>query len=57
MELPNTLPLGLTDEFANDPVHQSIWAVFIRKNELVGLALNDVVEQLKAKFEEILNIK
>jgi hypothetical protein len=57
MELPNTLPLGLTDEFANDPVHLSIWAIFIRKNELVGLALSDVVEQLKTKFEEILNIK
>ena len=34
--LPTELPIGLIDEFANDMSRHSLWAAFLRKNELVA---------------------
>jgi hypothetical protein len=32
--LPTALPIGLSDEFANDQSRQALWAAFLKKNAL-----------------------
>jgi predicted nucleotidyltransferase component of viral defense system len=49
-DLPRELPIGLTDEFANDQSRQLLWAAFLRKNELVSVPLSDVVATLRTKL-------
>ncbi len=43
-------PIGLTDEFANDPSRQTLWAAFLRKNGLAALQLPEVVATLRAQL-------
>ncbi|HAU1970607.1 TPA: nucleotidyl transferase AbiEii/AbiGii toxin family protein [Legionella pneumophila] len=43
MTLPEALPIGLTDEFANDPTRESMWKAFLRKNELEQKSLTEVI--------------
>ncbi len=44
---PNSLPVGLSDEFALDPQKQQQWRVFLKKNRLGEIALQTVVEELR----------
>jgi hypothetical protein len=36
--VPTTLPIGLSDEFANDASRQALWAAFLKKNGLAAVA-------------------
>lgn len=49
-DLPIEMPIGLTDEFANDPSRQTLWAAFLRKNGLAALQLPEVVATLRAQL-------
>jgi propanediol dehydratase small subunit len=49
--LPAELPIGLTDEFANDASRQALWTAFLRKNELTAVPLQDVVMALRTKLQ------
>lgn len=49
-DLPTELPIGLTDEFANDQSRQTLWAAFLKKNELVAVSLPHVVAALRVKL-------
>ena len=54
-EIPLNLPIGLTDEFGNDVSRQSIWNVFLKKNDLEPISLQNVVVTLRARLEPVLN--
>lgn len=41
------LPIGLTDEFANDASRQAIWLAFLKKNELEIKPLIEIVDKLR----------
>lgn len=47
MSLPEALPIGLTDEFANDPSRVSMWIAFLRKNELEQKPLTEVIAVIR----------
>jgi len=49
-DLPTEMPIGLTDEVANDPSRQSLWAAFLRKNGLAVVSLPGVVATLRAQL-------
>ena len=51
---PNGLPIGLSDEFANDSSRQTLWAAFLKKNDLVAVPLSKVVLTLRAKLQPAL---
>jgi len=34
MPVPDTVPTGLTDEFAHDSSRQSLWLAFLKKNDI-----------------------
>jgi hypothetical protein len=44
--VPKELPIGLTDEFANDASRQAIWLAFLKKNELEIKPLIEIVGKL-----------
>ena len=48
--VPTELPIGLTDEFANDISRRALWSAFLRKNELVSVPLLDVVVVLRGRL-------
>lgn len=48
--VPTALPIGLSDEFANDSSRQALWAAFTRKNGLDALPLQEMVAALRAKL-------
>lgn len=50
MPVPAQLPIGLTDEFANDDSRQRLWVAFLRKNELALTSLVSVVKTLRDKL-------
>ncbi|MGQ0709439.1 MAG: nucleotidyl transferase AbiEii/AbiGii toxin family protein [Rhodoferax sp.] len=52
--LPTELPIGLSDEFANDGTRQALWATFLRKNALEAIPLQDVVGALRSKLQPTL---
>jgi hypothetical protein len=54
-EISSSLPIGLTDEFGKDTSRQSIWNVFLKKNELQLISLQSVVVTLRSHLESILN--
>lgn len=47
MPTPDVLPVGLTDEFANDVSRQSMWLAFLRKNALTPEPLPAIVARLR----------
>lgn len=47
MAIPSTLPIGLSDEFANDASRQALWLAFLRKNELTPEPLAAVVGRIR----------
>lgn len=52
MALPS-MPLGLSDQFAENALKQTQWNAFLRKNRLGSVALGDVVARLRNEFEMI----
>lgn len=46
--LPEGVPFGLSDEFAQDRQKQAQWQAFLRKNALIELQLSEVVAGLRA---------
>ncbi|MEW6707340.1 MAG: nucleotidyl transferase AbiEii/AbiGii toxin family protein [Pseudomonadota bacterium] len=55
MAVPTDLPVGLTDEFANDSSRQALWQAFLKKNELAPEPLATIVDRLRAALEPALN--
>ena len=47
IEVPRSLPVGLRDEFANDPSRQALWQAFLRKNDMDPRPLAEVVALLR----------
>jgi predicted nucleotidyltransferase component of viral defense system len=54
MPVPAALPVGLSDEFANDASRQALWRAFLKKNQLTGVPLPGLVAVLRARFEPAL---
>jgi predicted nucleotidyltransferase component of viral defense system len=54
MDVPTTLPIGLTDEFANDATRQAMWFAFQKKNGIAITPLHEVVEKLRMKLAPVL---
>ena len=54
-EIPLNLPIGLTDEFGSDVSRQSIWNVFLKKNELEPISLQNIVVTLRSQLAPVLN--
>jgi hypothetical protein len=52
MPLPERLPTGLSDAFANDAAKQQQWAAFLRKNKLSSSELGEVVALLRVRFRQ-----
>lgn len=52
--LPTELPIGLSDEFANDPSRQALWAAFLKKNALLAVPLTSIVTTLRAILQPAL---
>lgn len=55
MAVPQTLPTGLTDEFAHDESRQALWLAFLKKNELPVEPLPAVLERLRSGLALALN--
>lgn len=47
MAIPDVLPVGLSDEFANDASRQALWQTFLRKNDLAPESLSAVVDRIR----------
>lgn len=45
--LPDSLPIGLSDEFYESVTKQTQWKGFIARNKLEGIALQQVVEEIR----------
>jgi hypothetical protein len=52
--LPTALPIGLSDEFANDKSRQALWVAFLKKNALPAVPLTSVVTTLRATLHSAL---
>lgn len=52
--VPAELPIGLTDEFGNDPSRQKLWLAFLKKNELESMPLPELVKMLRDKLQPAL---
>ena len=52
--VPTTLPIGLSDEFANDASRQALWAAFLKKNNLTAVPLGVVVTALRDALQPAL---
>ena len=55
MAVPATLPVGMTDEFANDTSRQALWQAFLKKNELASEPLAAIVVRLRTALEPVLH--
>lgn len=52
--LPTELPIGLSDEFADDGSRKALWAAFLKKNALATMTLSEVVAALRTKLQPAL---
>ncbi len=52
--LPPKLPIGLSDEFANDQSRQALWGALLKKNALPAVPLSSVVTKLRAPLQAAL---
>ena len=52
--LPTELPIGLSDEFANDKSRQALWVAFLKKNALPAVPLTSVVTMLRTTLQSAL---
>jgi len=50
MPVPVVLPVGLTDEFANDASRQAMWHAFLRKSEISAKPLVEVVMKIRSEL-------
>lgn len=50
MAVPGSLPVGLSDEYANDPSRQALWHAFLKKNDMPSRPLVDVVVLLRGRL-------
>ena len=55
MSVPDVVPTGLTDEFAQDSSRQSLWLAFLKKNELFPEPLPAIVDRLRSTLAPALN--
>lgn len=55
MSVPDTVPIGLTDEFAHDSSRQSLWLAFLKKSELPREPLPAIVDRLRSALAPALN--
>jgi predicted nucleotidyltransferase component of viral defense system len=55
MSVPDAVPIGLTDEFANDSSRQSLWLAFLKKNGLPPKPLPATVDRLRTALAPALN--
>lgn len=53
LPVPNAVPSGLSDVFAQDAVKRAQWAAFLRKNRLDTLDLVEVVILLRDEFQKL----
>ncbi len=53
LAMPDTIPTGLSDAFAQDTVKQAQWAAFLKKNRLQPLDLIEVVGLLRNAFQAL----
>jgi Nucleotidyl transferase AbiEii toxin, Type IV TA system len=51
--MPASVPTGLSNAFALDPVKQTQWNAFLKKNRLDSMALEDMVVRLRSAFQQI----
>lgn len=49
--IPGTIPVGLSDEFANSPAKIAQWRAFLDRNRLEGPALADVVTEIRTALD------
>jgi len=52
--MPDRLPTGLSDDFANDAQKQRQWQAFLKKNQLEPVELSQVITSLRAWLLPIL---
>ena len=55
MVLPSDMPIGLIDEFANDPSRQLLWRAFQKKNNLDQVPLEEIVTEVREKLRNALS--
>ena len=53
LTVPDTIPTGLSDAFAQDGVKQAQWTAFLKKNRLQPLGLIEVVGLLRTVFQTL----
>lgn len=53
LAMPNTLPSGLSDAFAQNATKQTQWAAFLKKNRLDAMDLPEVVALLRSEFQKL----
>ena len=53
-QMPNQLPVGLSDEFSSDPEKQRQWQAFLKKNHLESLELSSIVAVLRGWLAPLL---
>jgi hypothetical protein len=46
-DVPEHLPIGLSDTFADDATHQTRWHAFLARNRLQGPSLPDLVREIR----------
>ncbi|MBU4506667.1 MAG: nucleotidyl transferase AbiEii/AbiGii toxin family protein [Hydrogenophaga sp.] len=54
MPVSDTLPVGLSDEFADDASRQAMWLAFLRKNDLALEPLPEIVGKLRVSLQPVL---
>lgn len=47
--------IGLSDEFASNPLKQTMWSAFLKKNQLPDKSFGVVVQALRGKLQPVLN--
>jgi len=47
--MPSSLPIGLSDAFADDTTKQTQWRAFLNKNKLEPMELRDVIGAIRAR--------
>lgn len=54
MAVTGELPIGLSDEFADDATRQALWRAFLKKNQISTVPLQDVVAALRISLHPVL---
>jgi hypothetical protein len=50
--MPATLPIGLTETFAEDGAKQVQWNAFLRRNKLDAMALTEVARYIRGRAQQ-----